>query len=161
MASRSGALILRPRPVRVIAVLLALGGLGTARADDDDVLSAIRGVAGGIDAAWDAGNAAAFAGNWSETGIVISPMGEATQGRAQIEADMGRQFGGSLAGSTHKLVIQRVQAVNLDTAIADGEANVTSASGVTWPANFSAVFSKVSDGPWLVDHTVSYAFLSR
>jgi hypothetical protein len=88
-------------------------------------------------------------------------MGEATQGRAQIEADMRRQFGGSLARSTHKLVIQRVQVVNLDTAIADKEANVTSASGVTWTANFSAVFSKVPDGPWLVDHMVSYAFLSR
>jgi hypothetical protein len=42
-------------------------------------------VTSGIEDAWNAGDAAAFASHWIEHGTVVSPMGELTVGRAAIE----------------------------------------------------------------------------
>ena len=139
-------------------------GAGTIGSAADEAVAAdaaVRGAVAGIDAAWNAGDAVAFAARWAEYGVVISPMGEMTEGRADIQADIAAQFIGPLKGTRHKLDVKRVYDVRSGVAIADGEAIVQAPDGTPWTAHFNAVFARDEDGRWLVDYMTSYVYISR
>jgi uncharacterized protein (TIGR02246 family) len=139
------------------------GGQAVAEAAEVDgsIDVAVRSAAAAIDAAWDAGDAQAFAGVWTEDGVVISPMGELTEGRSNIRAAMAAQFAGPLKGTTHKLDVKHVYDVRAGVAVADGEATVHAPDGTPWTAQFSAVFMKDDAGRWLVDYMTSYVYIPR
>jgi uncharacterized protein (TIGR02246 family) len=149
--------------VLAFSVYESAGAETIASATDEAAAAdaAVRGAGAGIDAAWNAGDAVAFAARWAEDGVVISPMGELTEGRGQIQADMATQFAGPLKATTHKLDIERVYEVRSGVAVADGEAIVRALDGTPWTAHFSAVFERDEAGRWLVRHMTSYVFISR
>jgi uncharacterized protein (TIGR02246 family) len=118
-----------------------------------------------IDAAWNEGNARTFAGYWTGNGILISPMGQASRGRAQIAKDIATELV-YLTGSTHKLTIAGISWPAPDVAVVDGEATISNAkdrSGAPLPpltANFTSVCVK-QKGTWFISYLVSYSFLKK
>jgi uncharacterized protein (TIGR02246 family) len=135
---------------------------GSGRIASPDLKRAIEEVTTKIDEAWDAGDARAFAANWTDDAIVVDPMGELTRGRAAIEKDMASQFAGPMKGTTHQLDVQRVHSVSPSVAVADGTAAVKAPGNAEpWTANFTAVFKQRPDGDWAVSDMRSYSFLRR
>src|SRR5262245_56136503 len=90
---------------------------------------AIKQLAAAIDAAWNKGDAVAFASYWAEDGTVTNPRGQITAGRAEIEKSMAADLAGPMKGTTHKLTITGIYWLKPDVAVADGEAEVAIASG--------------------------------
>lgn len=119
-----------------------------------------------VDAAWNAGDAAAFAALWTTDGTVISPQGQRTEGRDQIEREQAAGFAGPMKGTTHTLSAAEIYRPTNDIAVVDGEAviaNLRMPDGTTFPplsANFTAVCVD-RDGTWLIAHMVSYMFMSQ
>ena len=139
----------------------AAAGTAVSVANAGETAAAVRDAAAEIDSAWNAGDAAAFAARWAEDGVVISPMGELAEGRAQIQADMAAQFAGPVKGTVHTLDVERVYEIRSGVAVADGEATVKTPEGTPWTAHFTAVFGRDKAGRWLVHHMTSYVFISK
>jgi uncharacterized protein (TIGR02246 family) len=119
-----------------------------------------------VDAAWNAGDAAAFAALWTTDGAVVSPQGQRTEGREQIEREQAAGFAGPMKGTIHTLAAAAIRRPENDVAVVDGEAviaNLRMPDGTTFPplsANFTAVCVD-RDGTWLIAHMVSYMFMSQ
>jgi len=118
-----------------------------------------------VDAAWNAGDAAEFAAQWTTDGTVISPQGQRTDGRDRIEREQAAGLAGPMKGTTHTLTAAEIRRPTDNTAVVDGEAVIANLSinGTTYPplsANFTATCVEC-DGIWRIAHLVSYAFLSQ
>lgn len=124
----------------------------------DQIRSEVGDLFSRVDAAWNAGDADAFAANWIDDGTVINPMGALTHGRAAIATDIGAQLAGPMKGSRHKLTAAGVYGLGLDVAVADGVAEV-GMGDAAWPASFTAVLSKEGEAGWKIAHMRSYVFL--
>ncbi|WP_329255960.1 SgcJ/EcaC family oxidoreductase [Actinoallomurus sp. NBC_01490] len=147
---------------------------GTAAKADDRVPPAsvprergraITALLGSVDRAWNAGNAKAFASNWTNDGVVISPQGRRTEGRDDIRKEQASAFAGAMKGTTHKLAATEIQWSSSDVAVVDGDAVISGLKGddgTTYPP-LSARFTCVcvnQHGRWLVSHMVSYTFMN-
>jgi uncharacterized protein (TIGR02246 family) len=134
--------------------------------DDMNTSSEIARLLASVDAAWNAGDASAFAALWTTDGTVISPQGQRTEGREQIEREQAAGFAGPMKGTTHTLTAAEIYRPTNDIAVVDGEAviaNLRMPDGTTFPplsANFTAVCVD-RDGTWLIAHMVSYMFMSQ
>jgi uncharacterized protein (TIGR02246 family) len=134
--------------------------------NDMNTSSEIARLLASVDAAWNAGDAAAFAALWTTDGTVISPQGQRTEGREQIEREQAAGFAGPMKGTTHTLTAAEIDRPTNDIAVVDGEAviaNLRMPDGTTFPplsANFTAVCVD-RDGTWLIAHMVSYMFMSQ
>jgi ketosteroid isomerase-like protein len=84
-------------------------------------------------------------------------MGEVMEGRAAIEKNMRMMFSSTTKRTTHKLTIERVYSVSPFIAVADGIAEVSAAHDV-WKSQFTAIFSKLNDDDWKIEHMRSYVF---
>jgi hypothetical protein len=73
-------------------------------------------------------------------------------------------FSSSMKATRHKLTVDKIYWLNPDTAVADGDAeisNLKGADGATMPP-LRAKFTSVGvnqDGTWLVSHLRSYVYL--
>ena len=138
-------------------------GLAAGAHGKDDI--ALKHLHAAIDTAWNEGNARRFAGYWTEDGLLISPMGRTSRGRARIAKDIAAELV-YLKGTTHKLTIGGISWPKPDVAVVDGEATIGNAhdqSGAPLPpltANFTSVCVKQGDA-WLVSYLVSYRFLKQ
>jgi uncharacterized protein (TIGR02246 family) len=119
-----------------------------------------------VDAAWNAGDATAFAALWTTDGTVISPQGQRTEGRDQIEREQAAGFAGPMKGTTHTLTAAAICRPANGVAVVDGEAviaNLRMPDGTTFPplsANFTTVCVD-HGGTWSIAHMVSYMFMSQ
>jgi uncharacterized protein (TIGR02246 family) len=119
-----------------------------------------------VDAAWNAGDANAFAALWTEDGTVTSPLGQLTEGRPAIRTDEAAQLAGPMKGTRHKLTVSRVYRPTPDVAVADGEAQISGfhdASGKIQPP-LTAKFTSVCierQGQWRISHLRSYVYIGR
>jgi uncharacterized protein (TIGR02246 family) len=161
------------RPLLRRAAMITAGGLAvgigsimappTAMANVTDE-EAIRTLLARIDAAWNAGDAVAFAVNWTNDGTTISPLGALSEGRANIQADVGASLSGPLKGSRHRLDLVRAYWPKAGVAVADGDAeisNVTGPDGEVWPplrAKFTSTCVK-GGSEWSIAHMRAYVFL--
>jgi uncharacterized protein (TIGR02246 family) len=75
-----------------------------------------------VDTAWNAGVADAFAARWVDDGTVVSPLGQASVGRAAIRADEAAAFTGPMKGTRHKLTVSRMYWPEPNIAVVDGDA---------------------------------------
>jgi len=115
-----------------------------------------------VDAAWNLGEARAFAAEWTPCGTVVNPFGGLTEGRADIERVMAIQFAGPSKGTTHLLEIARVYWVSPSVAVAEGTATVVPGDGSeVWPAPFTAIFSRNRYRKWQIAHMRGYVFLQH
>ena len=79
-------------------------------------------------AAWNAGDAAALSGFWTETGDNLTADGH-FQGRAAIQENYTQGFGGPYAGTTIAIEMTAVRFLQPDVAVADGTYVITGAKG--------------------------------
>jgi uncharacterized protein (TIGR02246 family) len=128
---------------------------------DNSTTEAVKQILADIDAAWNSGDAEAFAAQWAEEGTVVSPMGEVTESRADIQKDMTAQLAGPMKGTTHTLAAEKIYAIDQSMVIVDGEAIVAMPGNDPWPAKFSAVLHQDQSGKWAVHHMRSYIYLRR
>jgi uncharacterized protein (TIGR02246 family) len=113
-----------------------------------------------LDIAWNSGNAISFADLWTDDAINVSPMGETTIGRKNIEENMVIEFSSPMKGTTHKLIIEKVYSVSSSIALADGIAEVIMDNNEPWRSQFTAIFSKDRKDNWKIAHMRAYIFLS-
>lgn len=79
-------------------------------------------------AAWNAGDAAALSGFWTETGDSLNADGH-FQGRAAIQENYTQGFGGPYAGTMVAVEMTSVRFLQPDVAVADGTYVITGAKG--------------------------------
>jgi uncharacterized protein (TIGR02246 family) len=133
-----------------------------AQIPKDKAYLALEKVLANVEAAWNAGDPTAFAAQWIRHGTVVSPSGELTEGRVEIERTMAEQFAGPLKGTTHTLTITRVYAVRPFVALIDGIAVVTARDNAQrWSAPFTVVLTRNISRTWQIAHLRSYVFLSQ
>lgn len=155
--------------VGLVSLILALLGM-TAQAapppahPQAGTIDAITHLYASLDAAWNAGNAHAFAAYWTKDGVLISPMGQTSVGRARIAHDIAAELV-YLKGTHHKLTIARISWPTPAVAVVDGEAvisNMMGQNGATLApltARFTSVCVEQPGHRWLVSYLVSYRFL--
>ncbi len=99
--------------------------------------------------AFNAGDAAAAAGTYTETALVINEQGESIEGRDAIRDQYAGSFG-SEPGSTIKIEVDSLRFLSPDTAIERGRATIEPAQGAGSPeiTRFTAIYVK-ADGRWL------------
>jgi uncharacterized protein (TIGR02246 family) len=130
-----------------------------ARIAKDKAYLALEKVLATVDAAWNAGDASAFAALWIRHGTVVSLSGEVTEGRMGIERAMAQQLAGPLKGTTHTLNIERVYAVRPFVALIDGTAVIEARDkSQKWSAPFTAVLTRNISRTWQIAHLRSYVF---
>jgi uncharacterized protein (TIGR02246 family) len=113
-----------------------------------------------LDIAWNNGDAVSFANLWTEDAINVNPMGGITEGLKNIEKSMAIEFSGSMKGTTHKLIIEKVYLVSSSVSVADGAAEVKVDNNEPWKSQFTAIFSRDKTGTWKIAHMRAYVFLS-
>jgi uncharacterized protein (TIGR02246 family) len=161
-----------PAAVAAVAAVLVVAGWWGARGGDPATAStavardrqAVVRLHAGIDQAWNAGDAPAFAARWTRDGTVVSPLGSLTSGRARIEKEQAAEFAGPMKGTTHRLTVARVYWPRPGVAVVDGTAEIsglTGPDGTAYPplaAEFTSVC--VHQGrAWLVAHMRSYVYV--
>jgi uncharacterized protein (TIGR02246 family) len=124
---------------------------------DTEIYAELEKTTARLDAAWNMCEATDFSNFWVENGTNITPMGDVMEGRAVIEKNMRMMFSSTTKRMTHKLTIEKVYSVSPFIAVADGIAEVSAAHDV-WKSRFTAIFSKLNDGDWKIEHMRSYVF---
>ena len=129
--------------------------------------NAIKQLAAQVDETWNNGDAAQLASYWDQSGLNVSPMGEAFEGRPAIEANLGESLNGFLKGSKHEMKVDRVYSLNAQTAVADGSAKIFHVFGPDgtemgpWVSNFTMICTKQEDGTWQIAQMRAYTFLPK
>jgi uncharacterized protein (TIGR02246 family) len=142
----------------VIAVLsIVLTGCGN-KSSEKPIETELEQVTSQLDNAWNNGDETLFASFWTENAVNVSPMGEIMEGRKTIEQNMAIEFSGSMKGSSHKLIIEKVYLVSSTVAVADGIAEVAMGDYEPWTSIFTAVFSKNENNIWKIAHMRAYTF---
>jgi uncharacterized protein (TIGR02246 family) len=122
---------------------------------------AIRDLHARIDAAWNAGDAPAFASLWTSDGTLSNPMGQLSVGRDAIERDVQAELA-YLKGSRHELAVARVHRPTSGVAVVDGEAALSPSVGPDgesagpWTSQFTSVCVETSENQWRVADLRSY-----
>jgi uncharacterized protein (TIGR02246 family) len=151
--------------VVAVASALVVPAGGTATASPDRPRQAIVQLHADIDAAWNREDAKAFAALWTPDGTVVSPLGQLSVGRGNIQRDEAAGFAGPMKGTRHKLTVQQIYAVTGTTAVVDGEAEISGMRGLdgtAYPpltARFTSIVVRVH-GRWLVAHMRSYVYVT-
>ncbi|MEZ5812685.1 MAG: SgcJ/EcaC family oxidoreductase [Rhizobiaceae bacterium] len=83
-----------------LALLILLAAAGLARAQDNPIVNRMAAFA----EAYNAGDAAAIAGFYTEEGAVLPPQGRAVVGRDSIRAHYARAFDGGVGGLEYRIV---------------------------------------------------------
>jgi uncharacterized protein (TIGR02246 family) len=129
--------------------------------------AAVTGLAGEVDAAYNAGDAAGMAACWTDEGLNITPFGDRFEGRASIEADLRAGLDGFLKGSEHRLMVSRVWSLNDQTTVADGTATISGIAGFDgttmepMTSSFSMICTRDGDGRWRISQMRAYRFIPR
>ncbi|MDQ7911289.1 SgcJ/EcaC family oxidoreductase [Phytohabitans sp. ZYX-F-186] len=117
-----------------------------------------------LDNAWNAGDADAFAARWTEDGTVVSPLGQASVGRAAIRTDEAAAFNGPMKGTRHKLTVSHMYWPEPNIVVIDGDAEISGFrddGGAPQPpltAKFTSVCVQ-QQGKWFISHLRSYVYL--
>ncbi|WP_255949602.1 YybH family protein [Streptomyces odontomachi] len=148
----------------VLSVTLLSSCGDTKESDGSGDRAAVRELHAEIDAAWNSGNAKEFAAHWTKDGTVTSPLGQLSQGRSHIQKDEAAGFAGPMKGTRHKLAVSKIYWVGAQTAVVDGDAEISGLKGTDGKtmAPLKAKFTSVcieQNGKWLVSHLRSYVFL--
>ena len=99
--------------------------------------------------AFNKGDAKAIATLWTQDGEYIDELGKRTVGRAAIEKEYA-EFFATNKGATIEITINAVQQVSPDTAIEDGQSQLTLASpAATTHGQYLAIHVK-QNGKWLI-----------
>ncbi len=118
-----------------------------------------------IDAAWNREDAQAFAANWTPEGTVVSPLGQLSSGRENIQKDEAAGFAGPMKGTHHKLTVHQIHPVDSTTAVVDGESEISDLhgpDGTVYPP-LTAQFTSIvvyTHGRWFVAHMRSYVYVT-
>lgn len=99
--------------------------------------------------AFDAGDAAALAGHWSETAEYLTPAGDRIEGRKALAEYFAKEFADS-PGRKLEVQVGRVRFPSQDTATEEGTARITAADGQVDESNYLAVHIR-RDGQWQLD----------
>jgi uncharacterized protein (TIGR02246 family) len=140
------------------------GVLSSAAVDESQRQKAIVELHQAVDNAWNAGDADAFAARWAEDGTVVSPLGQASVGRAAIRTDEAAAFNGPMKGTRHKLTVSRMYWPEPNIAVVDGDAEISGFrddDGAVQPpltAKFTSVCVR-QEGGWFISHLRSYVYL--
>jgi uncharacterized protein (TIGR02246 family) len=154
-------------PAQLAATLVDVlsAGCDDASADPNGQNDAIRQLHADVDAAWNRSDAAAMATLWSVAGTNLSPLGVLSEGRDAIEADLAARFAEGLAGTEHRLTLERVYWIDTGLAVADGDAeisNLVGPDGMVYPplaSKFTSVSIQQPSGEWRLEHMRAYVFL--
>lgn len=89
------------------------------------------------------------------------------EGRSAIAADLASSLYGFLKGSKHELRVDRIYSINAETAVADGEARISSVFGPDGTefepltSKFTMVCTRHEDGRWKIAQMRAYTFLPK
>jgi uncharacterized protein (TIGR02246 family) len=155
---------MRPTTITMAALLLLAGpALAKDNAADE---AAIKTTAAAFDATWAKGDAKAFAALFTDDGAMVSPIGEATRGRGELESKVAVELAGRFKGTGHRLTLTTFHFVRPDVAVADGDVQLSglkTPDGKTMPpldAKATAVLTKVK-GKWLFAELHGYVYMQR
>lgn len=113
----------------VMMAFLALSGVAFAKGDAAKDEAAIKATCAAFDAAWAKGDGKAAAAVFTEEGTLVNAMGQASDGRAAIEAQLTTDFGGMLKGSTHTITLAGIKFVKPEVAVGDADLLITGVKG--------------------------------
>lgn len=136
-----------------IAMLLAAPGWAQTAADE----AAVRAVADGLEAAWAANDAAAFAAHFAPDGEMVAPRGLRIHGRDAIAEGHAGVFATIYARSTMTLAVDRVRFLTPDVALLTGAQSIAAAAGTEPQGSAgqallaSAVIRRDGEG-WLIEY---------
>ncbi len=125
------------------------GGTIDSKAENSADAAAIRKGEEAFKAAFDAGDAKAVAALWTPDGELVEESGVRIEGRAAIEKRYAEFF---KANPKVRIAIRigMIRFPNANTALEDGSATVSTASGIAMNSgNYSVVHAK-RDGKWLM-----------
>jgi uncharacterized protein (TIGR02246 family) len=109
----------------------------------------IQGVVSNLAAAWNRGDAVAFAQSFRPDGTFTNVNGTTFEGHEAFEQRHRELFSGPLKGSTTKMTVQRSQLIRSDVAIVDVECATTVPSGQTIQSKLLLVLSTEA-GKWTI-----------
>jgi uncharacterized protein (TIGR02246 family) len=115
--------------------------------------TAVKDLLARMSAAWDANDAAAFAGLYTDSATVVT-TGTYTQGRDEIRAFMAAGFAGPLKGTTSVDEQQRIRFLTEDVAIVNSISGFILPGERAVPAGLERRATWVltrADGDWLVE----------
>jgi uncharacterized protein (TIGR02246 family) len=153
-----------------IYLLAAPERAAAAAGGDAKDQAAIQAAAAAFGAAWQSGDARAFAQLFTDDGQLVSPVGDLTKGRAELEKAVAAELAGPLKGTTHKLSLTTFHFVSPGVAVVDGDVEllgVRTPAGQTLPplkAKATGVVVKVKvQGAvrWLFSDLRGYVFMPR
>jgi hypothetical protein len=98
--------------------------------------------------------------------VLVSPLGEATRGRGELENKVAAELSGPFKGTDHRLTLTSFHFVKADVAVVDGDvhlAGLRAPDGKTMPtldAKVTGVMTKVK-GRWLFAELHGYVYMQR
>ena len=132
----------------LLAVLLA-SGQAAAGGESNAETAAIQGTIDAYVAAFNAGDAATLAKLWTEHGEMIGPMGDRSQGRAEIQEQFADYFA-KAKGAKLELADTTIELQSPSTAVETGLARVLVPDQEPSETEYRAVHVKTADG-WRID----------
>lgn len=105
----------------------------------------VQAVVGSLAAAWNRGDAIAFAQSFRADGTFTNVNGATFEGRQAFEQRHREIFAGPLKGSTTKMTVQRSQLIRPDVALVDVDCATTVPSGQTIQSKLLLVLSRERD----------------
>ena len=100
-------------------------------------------------AAWNQGDAHSVANFYAEDGVRIGPSGDASQGRAEIEAVYARLLSGPMKNAAVDCE-PNVRLLSADIAVARGPMNILRAGGAPSAQGYVVDIWKKQDGRWRI-----------
>ena len=132
----------------VLLACLVLGCLSSSRAVWGDDAEMIRQTSQAFTTAFDEGNAAALASQWTAGGELVDASGRVLKGRSEIEAAY-KKFFAEHPGEKIKVSVDSIELLSEDAALEQGTATLESAGASASGATYTAVHVK-KDGKWLM-----------
>ena len=130
----------------MVAVALAVGPPGAAQ---EDAKSAPRTVGEAFVAAFDAGDADAFAACFAEDGEYVTRDGTVHKGRAAIRA-LAEEFFTGHPGAKVTARATELRPIGTTAAVGEGVATVTLASGRVWDHGRYTILYALEGGRWAI-----------
>lgn len=134
-----------PLVAACLILLLCAGAGRVASADDAEM---IRQTSQAFTTAFNQGDAAALASQWTADGELVDATGRVLKGRSEIEAAYKKFFAGH-PGEKIKVSVDSIELLSEDAALEQGTASLESAGAGTSGATYTAVHVK-KDGKWLM-----------
>jgi len=136
-----------------LALTTALcAGLASARADEDAAEIDRKAIGARVESyveAFDAADAKAMAGHWSETGEYITPEGERISGRDKLAERFAEGFAAA-PGMRLEVQVESIRLIAQDAAVEEGTARVITPGETPDDTSYLAIHVR-HDGQWQLD----------